>query len=236
MTETMYPSAIGVRADLDRAHRRVWDHVSVVGEWWSAAERRAMAGVVRDAFNDREPSRPWSPAAQDILRWSTGADILPATLVDALYRMTVHAHTITESWYRQFTQTVVDEQAYVELCGIVTSVVAVCSFARTVGAEPPPFPVIAQAENCSTPARVSTEAGRSPRNWVPVTSRGTRAPVVEALSISQIEYDLLWDHLAPAQYMSIEQMGDLAWTRGTLSRAQAELLAGRVAALRQCFY
>ena len=111
-----------------------------------------------------------------------------------------------------------------------------CSFARTVGAEPPPFPVIAQAENCLTPARVSTAAERSPRNWVPVTSRGTRAPVVEALSISQIEYDLLWDHLAPSQYMSIEQMSDLAWNRGALSRAQAELLAGRVAALRQCFF
>lgn len=91
MTESMYPPAIGVRADLDCAHRRVWDHVSVVGEWWRAGERRAAAGIVRDAFNVREPSPPWSPASQDISRWSAGADILPAAIVDALYRMTVHA-------------------------------------------------------------------------------------------------------------------------------------------------
>ena len=80
-------------------------------------------------------------------------------------------------------------------------------------------------------------ADRSPRNWVPVAAPGgTRASVVEAFSMSPIEYNLLWDHLAPAQYMAIEQMSDLAWTRGTLSRPQAELLAGRVAALRQCFF
>lgn len=124
-----------------------------------------------------------------------------------------------------------------ELCGIVTSVVAVCSFARTVGAEPPPFPVITEAANSPTQVGVLATADRSPRNWVPVTPPGgTRAPVVEAFSISAIEYDLLWDHLAPSQYMSIEQMSDPAWTRGTLSRAQAELLAGRVASLRQCFF
>ena len=157
--------------------------------------------------------------------------------VDALYRMTVHAHTVTDSWYHEFTQTVVDEQAYVELCGIVTSVVAVCSVARTLGVEPPPFPAVVDAANSSAPRRVSTMADRSPRNWVPVVAPGgTRASVVEALSVSPIEYDLLWDHLAPSQYMSIEDMGDLACTRGTLSRPQAELLAGRVAALRQCFF
>jgi hypothetical protein len=46
----------------------------------------------------------------------------------------------------------------------------------------------------------------------------------------------VWDVLAPAQYIADEEMVDLAWTRGTLSRPQIELVAARVAALRQCFF
>lgn len=234
MMESMYPAHLEVRPDIDAAHLRVCAHVTATGEWWTAAERAAAANVVRDAFYDPTPVPPWMSAWADRARWSTSEPVIDVALVDALYRMTAHAHTITEPWYRNLIANGVEEQAYVELCEILVSVTAMCSFARTVGA---PKPEIPAPSDTAVPRRESVVAEVSPRNWVPVAPPGgSRASVIEALSTSSIGYDLLWNHLAPAQYMSNMQMSDLTWSRGTLSRPQAELVAGRVASLRQCFF
>ncbi len=240
LSTIFYPAPFEVRADLDDAHRRVWDHVTSVGRWWTAEQRRSVAAVVCVAFNDVEPLAPWIPISGDATRCQLVADRLggPAgiedTVLDSVYRMTAHASSLTETWVRERTATTMTEQAYVELCGVVTSVSAVCSFARTIGAPLPPLP---PAVNGGQPSRELVESDRSSRSWVPVTPPGASRPsVIEALSVAPGEYDLLWSHLAPAQYMSNVQMADLAFTRGTISRPQAELLAGRVAALRQCFF
>ena len=48
-----------------------------------------------------------------------------------------------------------------------------------------------------------------------------------------------WDNVAQlsaAQYIPVDEMGELAWTRGTLSRAETELVAARLSAARECFY
>jgi hypothetical protein len=219
---------LSVRGDLQAAHSRVWRHVTEPGHWWTGAERRAAANVVLQAFNEQQPTPPWVAVADRL-----GYDELPALVVDALYRMTAHAHSLTESWYGHLTGSVLSEPAYVELCGIVMAVSAVASMHRSVGAVPPKFDDAIAGE--VTPTMFPLD--RSPRNWVPVRPPGgMRASVVEALSAAPNEFALLWNHLAPAQYISDEEMVDLAWTRGTLSRPQTELVAGRVSALRQCFF
>jgi hypothetical protein len=224
----VYPARLEVRDDLARAHARVWQHVTGPGGWWSADERRAIAELVLTAFHDPQPLPPWLAASMRI-----ESDVLAPVVVDAAYRMTSHAHTLTAEWYASVIERRVSELAYVELCGIVMAVSAVASFARSIGAELPPLP----------PARpgdlrwLALDLARSPRNWVPVAAPGgVHAPVVEALSAAPGEHALLWEHLAPTQYMADEQMVDLAWTRGTLSRPQAELVAARVALLRECFF
>jgi hypothetical protein len=42
--------------------------------------------------------------------------------------------------------------------------------------------------------------------------------------------------MAEAQYMSDRQMDDPLWNRGTLSRPQMELVAARLATLRDCVF
>ena len=39
-----------------------------------------------------------------------------------------------------------------------------------------------------------------------------------------------------ADGLSDEQMADPLWNRGTLSRAQMELVAGRLSLIRECFF
>ena len=73
-------------------------------------------------------------------------------------------------------------------------------------------------------------------NWVPVAAPADiRASVVQALSALPDEFDNLW-RLAAAQYMSDSDMADPAWSRGTLSRPQMELVAGRISRIRECFF
>jgi hypothetical protein len=224
----MYEDVGDVRADLVEAHAAVWAHVVWPGDWWTGAERREAAAVVLAAFGDRSPTPPWVAVADRVEH-----ELLSDAVVDALYRMTAHAHSLTESWYQSVVADGPDEAAFVELCGIVSSVAAVASLARTLGSALPDFP---PAEP-GTPRRPPLDLGRSPRNWVPVLAPGgQRAAVVEAFGAAPGEFTLLWDVLAPAQYIADEEMVDLAWTRGTLSRPQIELVATRVASLRQCFF
>ena len=63
----------------------------------------------------------------------------------------------------------------------------------------------------------------------------TTASVVQALSALPGEWDNMW-RLAAAQYMSDAQMVDPLWNRGTLSRPQMELAAGRISRVRECFF
>ena len=230
MSETvnMYTGIEGMRADLSDAHDAVWRHACAPGSWWTGAERRAAATIVINAFADPDPSPPWVPASTTLT-----VDGLAPAVIDALYRMTAHASTITRAWYDALVGSAMSEAAYVELCGIVVSVTAVASLARSVGATLPPLPPALGGD----PTKRVPELDRSPRNWVPVAvPAASRAPVVEALSAAPGAFALLWDHLAPAQYMADHQMADLAWTRGTLSRPQMELVAARVSVLRQCFF
>ena len=61
------------------------------------------------------------------------------------------------------------------------------------------------------------------------------ASVVQALSALPDEWTNLW-RLAGAQYMTDRQMDDPLWNRGTLSRPQMELIAGRISNVRECFF
>jgi hypothetical protein len=63
---------------------------------------------------------------------------------------------------------------------------------------------------------------------------GQTGNVIRALSLVPDEVRQLRD-LSAAHYLSERRMMDLAAGR-SLSRAQMELIAGRVSALRECFY
>ena len=122
---------------------------------------------------------------------------------------------------------------WVEVVGVVIATVPVVAFARAIGSDVSTFP---SANGGGTTGRVAPDLVDATLNWVPVAAPADRtAAVVQALSALPSEWENLW-RLASAQYMSDRQMDDPAWTRGTLSRPQMELVAGRISKLRECFY
>ncbi len=220
-----------VRDDLAEAHRLAWEHIASPGTWWTAAQRVELAETVRLSIEDDDPLPPWvGVTTSDRL---AGGRLAPDAAHDIAYRIGRHAGTITAD----VAAAAIDEIGvlpYVELCAIASSVGAVVHFRRNIGAEVPDFPAPVDGE----PTREHPELAEAELNWVPVAAPADQiAAVVQAYTAVPAEQANTW-RMGGAQYMPPEEMIHPDWSRreGGLSRAQMELVAARVAQLRDCFY
>lgn len=220
-----------VRSDLSEAHRLAWEHIASPGSWWTAAQRVELAWTVRSAIEDPDPLPPWVGVSTSD-RLSVGR-LAPDAAHDIAYRIGRHAGTITAD-VATSTMDVLGALPYVELCAIASSVAAVVHFCRNIGVDVPPFPEPRSGE----PTRESPEQASAELNWVPVAAPADRtAAVVQAYTAVPAEHANTW-RMAAAQYMPEDEMIHPDWSRreGGLSRTQMELVAARVAQLRECFY
>jgi hypothetical protein len=222
-----------VRDDLAAAHRLAWEHLARPGSWWTGAQRIELANTVLGAIRDTEPLPPW--ASVSAVAGRLPADhVAPAIAHDIAYRIARHAGTITEDLYRR----VADELGalpYVELVSVVTTVAAVAYFDRNVGLTVPGLPEPVAGEPTG---EVADDLVQPRYNWVPVRAPADELPaVVQAYTAVPSEFNNLW-RMSDAQYMPAPAMTDPTWTRrdGAMSRPQIELVAARVAQLRECFY
>ncbi len=209
-----------VREDLVEAHRRSLAHVAAPGARLTAARRVQIAEVARDAYLVVEPSPPWVRPFGD-------------AALDVAYRLARHAGTITEEWYEQTISDGMHPLEFVEVLGVVVATVTPIAFARAAGVSLPNIPPPVAGDPTGSEA---AELAPATLNWVPVAAPADKvASVVQALSALPDEWENLW-RLAAAQYMSDRQMDDPLWNRGTLSRPQMELIAGRLSLIRECFF
>ena len=220
-----------VREDLVAAQVDAWSHVTSPGSSWSGGERAAIAAVALAALDDTDPLPPWmAPTAAG--RAMPGREALPDVVIDAVYRIAVHAATLTDDWYRSVLDRDVDPVAYVEMVGIVVAVAAVDGFYRAVGLPRPALPTAL----AGAPSGDRPPVEPATLNWVLVATPADRtAAVVQGLSAAPAE----WDNVArlhAAQYIPVDEMGELGWSRGTLTRPEMELVAARLSAARECFF
>lgn len=223
---------MNVRDDLDAAHRLAWEHLAEPGSWWTGAQRVDLARSVLLAIDDDDPPPPWvGISSTDRLG---GDRVAPDAAHDVAYRIARHAATVSEDVYRSAADSI-GELPYVELCAIVSSVAAIAHFRRNVGASVPPLPEpVGGAPTGERPAELAT----AELNWVPVAAPADEvAAVRQAYSAVPAEHANTW-RLAASQYMPAEEMVHPDWSRrpGGLTRSQMELVAARIAQLRECFY
>lgn len=209
-----------MRDDLVEAHARSLAHVAAPGAKLSAVRRVEVAEAARRSYLDPAPPPPWVRPYGDLT-------------LDVAHRLACHAGTITEQWYRQVLAEGMDALEWVEIVGVVVATVPPVAFARAIGHPTPHLPLPLDGEPTG---RVAGELATPALNWVPVAAPADEvASVVQALSVLPDEFDNLWQ-LAAAQYMSDRQMDDPRWNRGTLSRPQMELAAGRISLIHECFF
>lgn len=223
---------VAVRHDLVEAHRLAWDHVAGPGTWWTGAERVELATTVLTALFEPEPLPPWVGFSTRGLLSRSSRTLDSAH--DFVYRLARHAGTITAEVHRAVADEV-GELPYVELCAITSTVAAVGHFHRNVGLPVPSLPDSRPGE----PSRVEPEnVVAAELNWVPVAAPADESPaVVQAYTAVPDELVNTW-RMAAAQYMAHKDMVHADWSRGpgSLTRPQIELVAARVAQLRECFY
>jgi hypothetical protein len=236
-----------VREDLVAAHRRQWQRLGRAGTWWTGAERVAIAREVRRAGDCplcTQRAAALSPYATQSEHAPTAE--LGAAAVDVTHRVTTDPGRLSRVMYDRARAAGLDAEHYVELIGVVVTVLSIDSFCRGIGAPlhllPDPTP--------GEPSRYRPPAARMEGAWVPLIPSGyAREPeadlfddgpghrtgnVIRALSLVPDEVRGLKDLLA-AHYVPMTRFMDMTFRR-SLSRAQMELVASRVSALRSCFY
>ena len=166
-------------------------------------------------------------------------------VVDAVHRIVTDQTRITKSWIEDNDKNELSVEAYVELAGIVVSVISIDEFNRAMGIpfEPLPAPLAGEPTHYR-PDNLASDTG-----FVPMIRRdGTTgseadlwppkftANVLRALSLVP-DAVRAWKNLAGAQYLSIEGMANFVGQEDrAIDRAQMEIVAGRVSSYNECFY
>ena len=246
MHEISYRAApVPVRSDFAAGHNRFWKHLAAPGAWWTGTERVAIAAEVRQAWTCticRARKAALTPAAVPDHHDTLGA--LPEAAVDVIHRVVTDPGRLSRTWFQGILATGLSAEQYVEIVGTLAALVSIDSFSRGIGVPLHPLPEPQAGE----PSRYRPPGAMQEDAWVPLIAleraTGREADlydgkpvgnVIRALSLVPDEVRTLKD-LSTAHYLPSDRVRDPSATAGALSRMQMELVAGRVSALRQCFY
>jgi hypothetical protein len=241
-------STFPIRDDLIDAHRYAWDEIARPGNWWSGAHRVAIAAEVRQAWSCEycaERKQALSPhtltGSHSIVRAE-----LPAAAIEAIHQITTDPSRLTKQWYERLLSDSFTDGHYVELVGILVTVVCIDKIhgALDVPLEPLPEPV----GGAPSEARPTT-AISSDQAWVPMIGAAAAAGTAEAdlypggrtgnviMAMSLVPDAVrMLNRTQMAHYVDIGKLGFAGEGHRAISRPQIELLAARVSALNDCFY
>lgn len=252
MGDPSYAEApVTVRPDLPAAHREAWRCLASPGTWWTGAERVAIAAEARTAERCslcRARRRALSPGAaagaHDRAGPPSSGAQLPDPAVEAAHRIAADPARLSRSWRDALRADGLDDEHYVELVGVVVTLVGIDAFCRGLGVPLHALPTPVPGE----PTRRRPLAARDDGAWVPMLPNrrpaGDEADlwdtqrtgnVIRALSLVPDEVRTL-RLLSAAHYMPVDELVDPTAHRGALDRMQMELVAARVSARNECFY
>lgn len=238
---------IAVRDDLIKAHRGYWDHLSKPGTWWSGTERVAIARETRLArvcALCQQRKAALSPYGVEGDHDQADSGLAPG-VIDAAHRIATDAGRLTKTWFDSVIDNDFTNAHYVELLGIVSSVISVDTIHIILGLplDPLPEPVP------GVPTRLRPAGLEDIGGWVPAidpskasesekdlfaTRRASN--VSRSLSLVPEEHRSMKRVLA-AQYLPIELVPSLGENGGrAISRALMELVGARTSAINECFY
>jgi hypothetical protein len=234
-----------VRQDLQQVYRDYWDMLARPGNWWSGAERIAIANEVRNATacvycaSRKQALSPYNFPGQH-----THAGELDELAVDAVHRIVTDQARITQAWVDSLEQAGMPPEKYVELLGITVTVFSIDEFNRGLGLAPEPLP---QAQ-AGAPDHYRPQQAVRGTGFVPMLPEdgatgkeadlwdNRTANVLRALSVVP---DAVrgWFMVAAGQYLDMAGMMQFSGDHGrAINRMQMELVAGRVSAINECFY
>lgn len=251
-----------VRADIAHCHRRAWRHIAGPGAWWTGAQRVAIAAEARAARRCplcEERKQALSPYVETLAadacdghaRAEDPSDespsALPPVVVDTVHRVVTDPGRLSRRVYDDFVASGLGPGHYVEMLGVVVTVVPVDTFHRALGVPPAPLPAPRSGRPSGYQPATTDRIGA----WVPTMDYRRTVDVPDDLAdtvtvfrgqpgiwqtLSLVPSELAIHMLmSDAHYLPIAQVLDLR-ARRALARPQMEFLAARVAAIQECFF
>ena len=234
--DSQYP----VREDLDAVHARHLDQLADPGTWGTGAQRLAIAREVRQACYDagtQEEPEDTGPL---------GDVELPDPVCATVRKLAVTPKDFLEDSYEEARHGGLSDEEYVEIVGIVSRLTDMDVFARGIGVPLRPLP----AARGGRPSRARPRVARKEMAWVPtvpnlpdggeeaaeIYGEDYRPYIIRSLSLVPDEMRRHLE-LEEVQYLPMKNVfvADYQHHEG-FTRAQVELIAGRVSALNECFY
>jgi len=246
-------AAVAVRADIVRAHNVAWGRIARAGTWFDGAARVAIAAETRHAPQCplcKRRKAALSPYAISGRHDSLG--ILPERVVEQIHRIVSDPGRLTRTWFDGIIASGTSDAEYVEIVGVVATIVSIDTFCRAIGVPPHALPQPVPGEPHRRRPRTAHQRGEA---WVPMIHPkdlegeldteeeralakywgGVLANIRRALSLVP-EEAYAWFQLVEIQYLLGKWMRDFANEYRAITHAQIELIAGRVSVLNQCFY
>ena len=229
-----------VRDDLAGVHARQIDQLADPGAWGTGAQRLAVAVETRQAGYEAGRLEPPAGGAE-----AANAD-LPEAARTMVRRLAVDPKDLNEESYEEARRGGLSDEEYVEIVGLVARVTNLDIFARGIGVDLRPLPTARPG----APSRERPAAAVQELAWVPTVPNppdggaaadelygGKPKPyIVRGMSLVP---DELRRHLEleEVQYLPLHRImvPDYQHHEG-FSRAQAEVVAGRVSAINECFF
>ena len=240
-------SSVSIRDDLKQVYQDYWRILARPGNWWTGAERVAIARETRNALScDFCAQRKQALSPYNFPGEHQHDGILDTAAVDAVHRIITDQSRITQAWIDGNAEQGFSEEKYVELLGVVVTVFSIDEFNRGLGLPPEPLPEPISGEpNHYRPALA--ERGTGFVSMLPskggavneesdLWAEGRGANVLRAMSLVP---DAVrgWFLVASGQYLSLKGMTNLSGDLGrSLNRMQMEIVAGRVSSINECFY
>ena len=236
-----------IRDDLIAAYQNYWDALARPGNWWSGAERVAIAQETRNAVScgycvDRKAAlSPYNFPGEH-----QHSGTLDTLAVDAVHRIITDQGRITQAWIDGNAEAGLSEEQYVELLGVAVTVFSIDEFYHALGLplEPLPTPVEGAPDHYRPPqatrgtgfVSMLPESGGAIGQESDLWPDGRSANVLRALSLVP---DAVrgWLAVSNAQYLPMQIIMSASGETGrTLNRMQVEIVAGRVSSHNECFY
>lgn len=235
-----------IREDLGQAYREFWARLAGSGNWWTGAERIAIAQESRNASNcEFCAQRKKALSPYNFPGEHAHAGALDLLAVDAVHRIITDQTRITNTYVQNNLGNGLSQEKYVELAGIVVVTFSIDEFNRALGLPLEPLPeAVAGEPNQYRPAQAVDGTGFVP--MIPADGNvgpeadlwpeGANANVLRAFSsVPDAVRD--WHQVGAPQYLSLAEM-QVLWgdTRRSINRMQMELVAARVSSHNECFY
>ena len=231
-----------IKEEIETVHEEHFLDFSSAGTWGNSEQRIAIASFAREAGISAGllAETPGTLAKESNLKLSKVVKLV-------VEKLAISPKDVLKDFFDEAINAGLSEEEYVEIVGIVSRVVDMDIFARGID-----HPLIAFPEpGVGSPSKVRPETAKLELAWVSTIPNfpegglpakqlfGEKPPkpyIVRGLSLVPDEVKRHME-LENAQYQPLGNIMnfDLRHHKG-LSRAQVEVVAGKVSALNECFY